>query len=80
VLQLGEEPLDQVALAVKPFDEAGLPAPVALWRDIGRGTLLLDQLADTVGVVGLIGQHNGARTQMVEQGVCELPIMRLSGG
>jgi hypothetical protein len=26
VLQLGEEPLDQVALAVEPLAEAGLPA------------------------------------------------------
>jgi hypothetical protein len=30
VLQLGEEPLDQIALAVEPLAEAGLPAPVAL--------------------------------------------------
>ena len=51
VLQLGEEPLDQVSLAVKPLAEARLPFAIALWRDVGRG--------DAVGIVGLIGQHDG---------------------
>jgi hypothetical protein len=36
VLQLGEEPLDQVALAVESLAEARLPAPIALRRDVGR--------------------------------------------
>lgn len=66
VLLLGEEPLNQVALAVEPLAEAGLPAPVALGRDVGRGALLLDQIADTVGVVGLVGQHDGARAKVIE--------------
>jgi hypothetical protein len=30
VLQLGEEALNQIALAVEPLTEAGLPAPVVL--------------------------------------------------
>jgi len=77
VLQLGEEPLDQVALAVEPLAEAGLPAPVALRRYVGGGTLVLDQLADTVGIVGLVGQHDGAWTEAVEQRVGDLPIVRL---
>src|SRR5215831_16570978 len=35
VLQLGEEALDEVTLAVEPPAEAGFPAPVALGRDVG---------------------------------------------
>ena len=45
VLQLGEEPLDQVALAVEPLAEARLPLSVVFERDVGRCALLLDQLA-----------------------------------
>ena len=56
VLQLGEEPLDQVALAVEPLAEAGFPAPVALRRDVGRGALVLYQLTDAVSIIGLVGQ------------------------
>jgi hypothetical protein len=49
VLQLGEETLFEIALAVETLAEAGLPASVALWGDVGSGTLLLDQFADAVG-------------------------------
>ena len=80
MLQLGEEPLDQVALAVEASAEARLPAPVALGRDVGRSALVLDQLADAVSVVGLVRQHDGARAEMVEQRVCDLAVMRLPGG
>ena len=79
MLQLGEEPLDEVALAVEPLAEAGLQAPVALGRDVGRGTLVLDQFADAVGVVGLVGQHDGARAEVVKQLVGDLPVVRLPG-
>jgi hypothetical protein len=78
VLQLGEEPLDQIALAVEPLAEAGLPAPVALGRDVRGGTLLLNQFTDAVGIVGLVRQHDGARAKMVKQCVGDLPVMRLS--
>lgn len=77
VLQLREEALDQVALAVEVLAEAGFTAPVALGRDVGRGALVLDQLTDAIGVVGLIRQHNGSRDEMVEQRVGDLPVMRL---
>ncbi len=80
MLQLGEEAFDQVALAVEPLAEAGLPAAVALRRDVGRGALVLDQRADAVGVVGLVGQYDGARAEAVQQRVGDLPVMRLSRG
>lgn len=60
MLQLGEEPLDQVTLAAEPLAEARLPAPIALGRNVGRGALVPDQLADAVGIVSLICQHDGA--------------------
>lgn len=80
MLQLGEEPLDQVALTVKPLAEARLPFAVALRRDIRRGALILDHFADSVGVVGLVGQHDGARTKVVEQLIGDLPVVGLPGG
>jgi hypothetical protein len=55
VLQLGEEPLDEAALAVEPLTEAGPPLAIALRRDVGRSALVLDQLADAVCVVCLVG-------------------------
>lgn len=79
MLKLGKEALDEVALAVEPPAEAGLPSPIALGRNVGRGTLVLDQLADAVGVVGLVGQHDGARAELVEQSIGDLPVMCLPG-
>src|SRR3546814_11657183 len=52
----------------------------ALGRDVGRGTLVLDQLTDAVGVVGLVGQHDGARAAVVEQRVGDPAVVRLPGG
>lgn len=80
VLQLGEEALDEVALAVEPLAKADFPAAVALGWNVGRGALLLDQLADAVCVVGLVRQHNGVRTEMVKQGICDLPVVGLPRG
>jgi hypothetical protein len=74
VLQLREEPLDQVTLAVEALAEAGLPSSVALGWDVGHGALALDQVADAIGVVGLVC----ARAETVEQRICDPSIMRLS--
>jgi hypothetical protein len=52
----------------------------ALRRDVRGGALVLDEFADAVGVIGLVGQHDGARAEMIEQVICDLPVMRLSGG
>ena len=79
MLQLGEEALDQVTLAVGPLAETRFPAPIALRRDVGRGTLVLDELADAVGIIGLVRQHDGAWAEMVEQTVSDLTIVRLPG-
>lgn len=80
MLQLGEEALDEVALAVEALAEARLPASVALRRNVGRSALVLDQLTNAIGVVSLIGEHDGVRAEMVEQRVGDLPVMRLPCG
>jgi hypothetical protein len=78
-LEKDQGPLDQVALAVEPLAEAGLPFPVALRRDVGSGTLVLDQLTDAVGVIRL-GQHDGVRAEVIEQAIGDLPVVDLSSG
>ena len=47
MLQFGEEALDQIALAVEPLAEAGLPLSIGFGRDVGRGALFLDQRAES---------------------------------
>lgn len=80
VLQFGEEPLDEVAVAVEALAEAGLPSAVAFRRDVGRGALFLDQLTDTVGIIRLVREHDGARAKVVEQRIGDLPVVCLPGG
>ena len=48
-----------------------------LFGDVGRGPLVLDQLADAVCIIGLVGQHDGARAEMGEERAGDLPVMRL---
>ncbi len=80
MLQLGEEPFDQVSFAVEPLAEAGLPFAVASGWDVRGGALLLDQLADTIGVVRFVRKHDGARTKMIKQTVGDLAVMSLPSG
>lgn len=80
VFELAEEALDQVAFAVEPFGKARLPLSVNLGRNVGRGALLLDQRAEAISVVSLVGQHDRAGAEMVEQLVSDLAVMRLASG
>ncbi len=80
MLQLGEEALDQVTLAVEALAEAGLPAAVALGRNVGGGALILDQVSDAVSIIGLVGQHDGAWAEMIEQAIGDLTVVRLPRG
>ena len=68
MLELAEEALDLIALAVERFAEAGLPLAVGLGGDVGHRALRLDQVADGVAVIGLVTEHNRARCEPVEQG------------
>lgn len=78
--ELGEEPLDQVLFAVKALAEAQFSSPVSLGRDVRRGALVLDQFADAIGIVSLVREHDGARGEVVEQRVGDLPVVRLPCG
>jgi hypothetical protein len=80
MLQLRKEPLGEVAVVIEGFAEARFQFAIAFWRDVERGALVLDQLADAVSVVGLVGQYDGPRAQMVEERIGDLAVMRLPGG
>ena len=62
-----EEPLDAVARSVERGAEAGFPAAMDHRRDVGCGAGGFDLAAQPVGVVGLVGEHDGALAQMPEQ-------------
>ena len=40
--------------------------------------MVLDQLADPIGVVSLVGQHDGVWAEAVKQRICDLAVMRLT--
>ena len=80
VLQLGEEPFDQIALTIELLTEARLPFPIGFGRDVGRSALFLDQRADAISIVGLVGEHDHVRPKVVEQIVRDLAIMCLPSG
>ncbi len=49
-------------------------------RDVGRGTGGLDLAAQPIGVVSLVGQHNGVGAQMAEQMGGDRAVARLARG
>ena len=55
VLELAEEALDQVALAIEDLAEAGFPFPIGFGGDVRHRALRLDQFADPVGVISFVG-------------------------
>ena len=66
----GGEPtrvFDAVARAVEHRAEAGFPATMDHRRDVGCGTGGFDLTAQPIGVVGLVGQHDGVLAQMTQQ-------------
>jgi uncharacterized protein len=66
VLQLREEALDQVALAVEALAEAGVPAPVALGRVVGRGAALVGP-APFTDLQAMIGKAETALAAFVPE-------------
>jgi len=65
-LELAEESLDLVSLAVEGLAEAGPPCATGFGRDIGRSALRLEQVADVAGVTSFVGQDDGARFGTIE--------------
>jgi hypothetical protein len=74
-----EEAFDKVALAVKRLAEAGFPFAVGLGRDVGHRALRLDQIADAIRVISLVGQNDGARIEAIEQAERSGPVVGLAG-
>src|SRR5580700_8644641 len=59
--------VDAVARAVEHRAEAGFPAAMDHRRDVGSSTGALDGTAQAIGVVSLVGQHDGVLAQMAER-------------
>ena len=80
VLQLGEEALDQVPLAVESSAEVRFRPTVGLWRDIGERAFAAERSPNAVGIIRLVCKHDCSGTNMVEQIVSRLPVVPLPSG
>lgn len=67
VLEAAEHALDGVASLVEAAAEATSPASIGLGRDVGNGTLLLNQVADAVGVIGTVRMDDAPDRQAAQQ-------------
>lgn len=70
VFELAEEAFDQITLAIEPLAGAWLPFAIGFGWDVGHCVLGVDQVADAIGIVGFVGQNDGARIEAVEQAIC----------
>ena len=67
LLQLVEEALDEVPLAIDGLLPAVLLLAVGSVWNVGDGALLTNAGPDAVGVITLVGDDDGARLEPVEQ-------------
>lgn len=80
LLEFSDASFDEVALLVCPLRVRGGLGAVDLGRDAGLAFLVLDDLADSVGVVGTIGEHDGPSGQIVEEKLRHRRVVGLPGG
>lgn len=80
MLEFIEEAFDQVALPVEPFTESGRIEPVWHRSYIGPCAALLHGVAQSVGIVGPVGQQDVARHDAVEHVVGAASVMCLTLG
>ena len=80
MFELAEEALDQVSLAIERLAEAGFPFAVGFGWNVGHRALRFDQIADAVGVISFVGEHDGARIETVKQAERGGTVMGLAGG
>lgn len=67
-----------VALAIEGLCPPGLSPAVGAAGDVGNGTLSSDLGADSIRVVGFIGDHNRTRLEPLEQGLSVGDVMGLA--
>ncbi len=80
VFQLGEEPFDEVPLAVEPRAEVWFRPPVSFGWDVGERAFLPERYTDTAGVIGFVCQYDCPCANMIEQIVGGLSVVALPGG
>ena len=80
LLEFSDASFDEVALLVCALRVRGGLSAVDLGRDAGLAFLVLDDLADPVGVIGTIGEHDGPSGQIVEEKLRHRRVVGLSGG
>lgn len=80
VLQAAEHALDRVAVAIEHAAEAGVPATVALGRDVRDGALFLNLATDGVRVIGAVGEHEGICRDGLQQRLCGAAVGSLADG
>lgn len=66
VFEFGEEALDEVPLPVEPSAEIRLGPAIGLRWDIGERASLPESYPDAIGVIGLVSQNDGPRSNMIE--------------
>lgn len=69
LLQLVEEALDVVALAVDGLLPPEFRFPVGFVGNVGDRTMLADARANTIRIVALVGDDDRARLDALEQGL-----------
>ncbi len=79
LFELVEEALDMVALAVKSLSPAEALFASDHIGNVGNGTASLNVNAQAIGVVGLVGDDDGAAGESGQQRFGTGQVMRLSG-
>jgi hypothetical protein len=69
ILDPAKHSLDGVSVAVQIRREAILPAPVAFWWNIGRGTLVFDFSPDSISIIAFITMQDYRGSELIEQNV-----------
>ena len=79
LLELVKEAFDMVALAIESLFPPGLLGPVGAVGDVGNGASSPDMGANSIRVVGFVGDHNGTLLEPLEQGLGVGDVMDFAG-
>lgn len=80
VLEVAEHAVDRFAPFVEGLGEAAFPAAVCLGRNVRNRTLALNEIANRVGVIGFIAEHDGLGHKIVQQDTGRPAIGDLAAG